>query len=378
MRLCIATSSYPSDSENSFAGVFVRDFAKALVHRGIEVSIFSQDTGRPPRKDDGIEVTTFPWPGRAMPLSNLKPYRLSDGLKMGLLLQRGSRRLIQHCEQKKVDFLLAMWALPSGHWAMSAHRRLGLPFAVWSLGSDIWVYGRLPIFKLWVRKILKLSQYCFADGFSLAREVMTLSGRACSFLPTTRILPQERLAEPPFDPERIHYVFIGRYHRNKGPDLLLDAIHLIDRKYLSKIQFHFFGIGPLEKDLKRSVRQYGLEEYVAIRGPADEYTVSSLLRKCRALIIPSRIESIPIILSDALQVDCNLIVTDVGDMGSLVRSYQAGIVVGALSPQGLKEAIVSQLSQKGDEFRKGRQKLQPLFDLKGSVDTFLRTIGSHG
>ena len=63
MRLCIATSSYPSDSENSFAGVFVRDFAKALVHRGVEVSVFSQDTGRPPLRDDGIEVITFPWPG---------------------------------------------------------------------------------------------------------------------------------------------------------------------------------------------------------------------------------------------------------------------------------------------------------------------------
>ena len=45
------------------------------------------------------------------------------------------------------------------------------------------------------------------------------------------------------------------------------------------------------------------------------------------LILPSRIESIPVILSDALQLDCNLIVTDVGDMGPLVRSYRAGMVV---------------------------------------------------
>ena len=86
-------------------------------------------------------------------------------------------------------------------------------------------------------------------------------------------------------------------------------------------------------------------------------------------------ESIPVILSDALQVDCNLIVTDVGDMGPLVRSYRAGIVVETLSPEAIKEAILNQLNIKRDEFKEGRQKLYALFDLKESVDTFLKIFG---
>ena len=374
MRLCIATSSYPSDSENSFAGVFVRDFAKALVRRGVDVSIFSQDTGRPPLKDDGIEVTTFPWPGRAKPLSTLKSYRPLDALKILLLLQRGSERLIQHCRERGVDFVLAMWALPAGHWGMNAQRRLGVPFAVWSLGSDIWVYGRLPILKGWVRKILKQSGYCFADGFSLAREVIALSGRSCSFLPTTRVLPKEGLPDLTLNPDQRHYLFIGRYHRNKGPDILLEAIHLIERQTLSRIQFHFFGTGPLERDLKRKVLQCGLKDAVTIEGPVDEYRMAVLLQRCDTLIIPSRVESIPVVLSDALQVGCNLIVSDVGDMGPLVRSYQAGIVVDELSPEAIKKAILSQLERRKDEFNEGRQKLYALFDIQRSVDKFLEMI----
>jgi len=374
MRLCIATSSYPSEIGNIFAGVFVRDFAKELVHRGVDVSIFSQDTGRSPIKDEGVEVITFPWPGKATPLSYLKPYHPLDISNMMILLKRGSRRLIQHCQQKKVDFLLAMWTLPAGHWGMNVQRSLGVPFAVWSLGSDIWIYGRLPILKRWVRKILKQSVYCFADGFTLMKEVCALSGRSCSFLPTTRILPKEGLPELPFHPKKSHYLFIGRYHRNKGPDILLEAVHLIDREILSKIQFHFFGMGPLERDLERRVLQYGLKEYVTIQGPVDEYTMTALLKKCDALVIPSRVESIPVVLSDALQLDCNLIVTDVGDMGPLVRSHQAGIVVENLSPEALKEAILNQFRREKDEFREGRQKLYALFDLKGSVDTFLKMI----
>jgi glycosyltransferase involved in cell wall biosynthesis len=376
MRLCIATSSYPSQTENSFAGVFARDFAKELGRRGNEVSVFTQDTGNPSLQDKGIEVITFPWPGKETPLSSLKPYHPLDVLKIFLLLQRGKKQLVQHCLQKKVDLVLALWALPAGHWGMEVQRSFGVPLAVWSLGSDIWIYGRLPLFKRWVRKILNQCTYCFADGFSLAEEVSALSGRACSFLPTTRILPKKELPKLPFDPHKIHYLFIGRYHKNKGPDLLLEAIHLIDLEHLSKIQFHFFGMGPLERDLKRRVFQYGLKDHVTIQGPVDSYTMAALLQQCHSLILPSRIESIPVILSDALQLDCNLIVTDVGDMGPLVRSYRAGLVVDKESPEKLKEAILDQWKRGKDEFREGRLKLYTLFDLKESVGNFLKTVAN--
>lgn len=374
MRLCIATSSYPSQTENSFAGVFARDFAKELVQRGNEVSVFTQDTGYPSLQDDGIEVITFPWPGKETPLSSLKPYRPLDILKIFLLLQRGKNQLVRHCLQKKVDLVLALWALPAGYWGMEVQRHVGIPLAVWSLGSDIWIYGRLPIFKLWVRRILKQCTYCFADGFSLAEEVSALSGRPCSFLPTTRVLPQRELPKYPFNPHKTHYLFVGRYHKHKGPDLLVEAIHLIDLEILSKIHFHFFGVGPLERDLKRRISQYGLKENVTIQGPVDSYTMAALLQQCHSLILPSRIESIPVILSDALQLNCSLIVTDVGDMGRLVRSYRAGIVVDKESPEKLKEAILDQLKREKDEFREGRLKLYTLFDLKESVGNFLKTV----
>lgn len=376
MRFCIATSSYPSQTENSFAGVFARDFAKQLVQRGNEVSVFTQDTGNPPLQEDGIEVVTFPWPGRTTPLASLRPYHPLDLLNIFLILQRGKRQLLQHCLQKKVELVLALWTLPAGHWGMEVQKHLGVPLAVWSLGSDIWIYGRLPLFKLWVRKILNRCTYRFADGFSLAEEVSTLSGRSCSFLPTTRILPKRGLPKLSFDPNKIHYLFIGRYHKHKGPDLLLEAIHLIDVEILSTMQFHFFGAGPLERDLKRRVFEYGLKDHVTIQGPVDQSMMAALLQQCHSLIIPSRIESIPVVLSDALQLDCRLIVTDVGDMGSLVRSYRAGVVVNQGSPEKLKEAILEQLKKKEDKFQEGRRKLYTLFDLKESVGHFLKTVAA--
>jgi glycosyltransferase involved in cell wall biosynthesis len=132
----------------------------------------------------------------------------------------------------------------------------------------------------------------------------------------------------------------------------------------------------LEGNLKRNVSYYGLKDEVTIEGPVDEYTMTALLIKCHTLIIPSRVESIPVVLSDALQVGCDVIVSNVGDMGPLVRSYQAGIVVDELSPEAFKDAILSQLKRKKDEFQEGRRKLYALFDLERSVDNFLKIIGN--
>jgi hypothetical protein len=62
-------------------------------------------------------------------------------------------------------------------------------------------------------------------------------------------------------------------------------------------------------------------------------------------------------------------------MGPLVRYYQAGVIAEEMSPEGLKEAILNQFKRKRDEFKEGREKLYTLFDLNGSVDTFLKSLG---
>ena len=52
--------------------------------------------------------------------------------------------------------------------------------------------------------------------------------------------------------------------------------------------------------------------------------MAAFLEHCDALIIPSRIESIPVVLSDAAQAGCPIVATEVGDMGRLLERYPAG------------------------------------------------------
>jgi glycosyltransferase involved in cell wall biosynthesis len=197
-----------------------------------------------------------------------------------------------------------------------------------------------------------------------------LSGRTCHFLPTTRRLPVGKATKAVIRKGKRNYLFIGRYHPNKGPDVLLEAVSRLDEKTRDLAHFHFFGGGPLENGLRAFVKEHEIDKSISINGYINEQEAAGFLRSCDALIIPSRIESIPVVLSDALQTGCRIIATDVGDMGILLRREHAGRVVVPESPQFLALAIREDIFEKQD-FKEGSKRLAELFDLSKSVEKFV-------
>jgi glycosyltransferase involved in cell wall biosynthesis len=81
-----------------------------------------------------------------------------------------------------------------------------------------------------------------------------------------------------------------------------------------------------------------------------------------------------VVLSDGLQTDCPLIVSDVGDMGDLMRKYEAGRVVKPESPEELKEAILNDYTEGASGFSEGFEELKSLFDLKIAVNALLEKV----
>ena len=62
-------------------------------------------------------------------------------------------------------------------------------------------------------------------------------------------------------------------------------------------------------------------------GNVSDETLASLYESSDCVVIPSRSESIPLVFSEALRFDKELIVTDVGDMGMLGRQYGVAWVI---------------------------------------------------
>jgi glycosyltransferase involved in cell wall biosynthesis len=136
------------------------------------------------------------------------------------------------------------------------------------------------------------------------------------------------------------------------------------------------GTGGMEEWAKQFIKAKTLVESVSWMGHVSDETLVSLYELSDCVVIPSRSESIPLVFSEALRFNKDLIVTAVGDMGMLGHQYGVARVVPPENAQALKEsmkemgALRDQGKEKGKEDR--REELKRLFDMEVSVERFLK------
>jgi glycosyltransferase involved in cell wall biosynthesis len=110
-------------------------------------------------------------------------------------------------------------------------------------------------------------------------------------------------------------------------------------------------------------------------GQVSDAVLTEQFDSVHCVVIPSRSESIPLVFSEALNFDREMIVTDVGDMGDLGREYHVARVVPPEDPLALKEAMKEKVRRDPGETGPGHEEkkadLKRRFDIQASVDRFL-------
>jgi glycosyltransferase involved in cell wall biosynthesis len=85
-------------------------------------------------------------------------------------------------------------------------------------------------------------------------------------------------------------------------------------------------------------------------------------------------ESIPLILSDIVQMGRTLIVTDVGDMGRVVRDHHAGLVIPPCDSAALARAMREMEQEDRSRYNEGVRSLAERFDLRRTAAEWAGTI----
>jgi glycosyltransferase involved in cell wall biosynthesis len=376
MHILLISTSYPEQTPGSeAAGSFVEDFAEA-VSQHINVTVFAPSLNAV-SETYNANLTLHRFKVPYLPLSLLKPYNPAHWPFIIKTLNTGQREVQKLIDEKEIDYIMALWVLPSGYWARNIWKKRGIPYSVWALGSDIWSLGRIPLVKTLLKTVLRDSDICFADGYILKKDVEKISGKSCEFLASTRRLPtveEKNLATAP--PYKLAY--LGRWHHNKGTDMLLDSLHLLSDEDWAKIEeVRIFGGGPLEKIVKSgyaSLKEAGRP--VLLGGYLDRTQAAKLLLWTDYLLIPSRIESIPVTFSDAMQCMCPVIATPVGDLPRLVTEYQVGVLAADVSAQAFAHAIKQVLRQSPQNFAAGVKQVANDFSLEYIVERLLAQLFS--
>lgn len=376
--LVFITTSFPIQGDGSeAAGSFVSDLAEELA---AQVPIRVVAPGRTSAREQwGRNVEVFRYATPDKPLSTLKPWRPRDLLAIRQVLNFGmeaTRSAVSAAPPAALIF--ALWALPSGHWARRVSAETGVPYSVWTLGSDIWSLGRMPVVRGYLRRVLADARYCFSDGLRLAEDTRIIGGRPVEFLPSSRRIGLAR-PEPPRESPPYRLVFLGRWHPNKGVDLLLEALGLLDTADWQRIErVDIYGGGPLAPQVEGSVNTLCASgRPVVLHGYVAKAAAEAAIAAADYLLIPSRIESIPVVFSDAIKLDAPVVAMPVGDLPGLVGAGGCGVLAKDLTAPRYADALRQALRTSPGSFQPGLTATREKFDTGAIARTVLDSLAGH-
>jgi glycosyltransferase involved in cell wall biosynthesis len=152
--------------------------------------------------------------------------------------------------------------------------------------------------------------------------------------PTPARRPQDVRRDYGIGPEAPLVVAVGRLHRQKGFDVLLDAVPAIVGR-VPGARVLIVGDGPLRSHLGARVLAEGPGGASCLGGPTDDS--AGVLAAADVVAVPSLWESGPLVLTEAMILGRPVVVTPVGFAPELVD----GVTTGRLVPIGDAAALAA-------------------------------------
>jgi len=154
-----------------------------------------------------------------------------------------------------------------------------------------------------------------------------------------------RLAEAsgnPYGGPGPHLVAAGRLAKEKGFDVLLDAMPLV-RGAISGADLTLLGEGPLKPELLAQRERLELNESVRLVGfQANPYPY---LKHADLFVLPSHFEGLPLVVLEALAVRTPVVASECpGALGEILRDCPTARLVPPSDPKALAKGIISALN----------------------------------
>lgn len=152
------------------------------------------------------------------------------------------------------------------------------------------------------------------------------------------VIPVPQLREG-YTNEKIHLLFLGLIHKDKGIYDLLDVIKEHKNEFKNQIQVHIGGLGEVER-LVSKIKQYDIEDIVKYEGWVAGERKIQLMNLVDALILPSYIEGLPMVILEAMSYGLPILSTPVGGIPEVVTKEN-----GILFNPGERRDIYRAISQ---------------------------------
>lgn len=243
-------------------------------------------------------------------------------------------------------------AFPTGIVGAAAARIAGAPLILFAHGADVldiphrspqhraaarWTYRRS-------RLVIPNSRYLAG---ALAELVPDIKPRIVIESPGLELDRFRLSANADSRSERAGILFVGRLVRNKGLDVLIEAMAGLDPR--SRPGLTAIGDGPERHALVQLARSRGVDMVWRHEATRDE--VAAAMHRAQVVVVPSRVEPLGLVLLEAMAAGALVVATAAGGLRETVEDGRNGWLVEPDDPAGLAVAIRSALAATDDPAR---------------------------
>jgi glycosyltransferase involved in cell wall biosynthesis len=133
------------------------------------------------------------------------------------------------------------------------------------------------------------------------------------------------------------FLYVGEWRRFKGVDTLIEALALIRDETGAAPRLALVGSGPDEATLRALAERRGVNGRLSFAPPMP---AREALRLGRILVVPSRAESLPYIVLEAIAARTPLVATNVGGIPEIFGDY-ADRLIASDDPAALARAMIA-------------------------------------
>jgi len=183
--------------------------------------------------------------------------------------------------------------------------------------------------------------------------------------PTWPVPANERWRLEDCDPNQV--LFIGRFDRHKGGDLIIEAFGRVLQE-VPKARLRF--VGPDDGCIVNDGRKWSLENFIRDRIPGALETgrvewlgqapqpypmLAQLRRGAMVTVVCSRYENFPLTVVEAMAVGCPIVAANAGGIAEIIQDGVNGLLHQAGDPEDLAAKIIRTLKNPAQSAQFGHQ-----------------------
>jgi glycosyltransferase involved in cell wall biosynthesis len=143
-------------------------------------------------------------------------------------------------------------------------------------------------------------------------------------------LPDQTIAD--WEDDRLKVLFVGRLDKQKGVDVLLEAVQPLADSVTVRI------IGEAVLSIQTKPTSSGAVEFLGWR---DRDSIASQMRACDVVVMPSRWEGFGLVAIEAMRAGKPVVASAVGGLVEIIVDGVTGHLIPVDQPQFLRELLVS-------------------------------------